>query len=159
MKLLKILGLGLWLWGAAWVSAAAVETPQLVLAKDAPTHSMGRVAFSPDGRTLAIISSKWYRTVKLWDTTTGRERHILTGHTDEVSSVAFSPDGRMLASGSGDTTVKLRNVATGREVRTLTGHTAWVSSVVFSPDGRWPAAATTKRSNCGMSPRDRKCVL
>jgi WD40 repeat protein len=60
------------------------------------------VAFSPDGKTLASLSSG---TVKLWDVQTGKEQANL--HTKSVISVAFSPDGKMLASGSQDGTIKL----------------------------------------------------
>jgi WD40 repeat protein len=40
------------------------------------------------------------KTVKVWDTATGKERFHLKGHADRVMSVAFSPDGRRLASES-----------------------------------------------------------
>src|SRR5262249_38742832 len=49
------------------------------------------VAFSPDGKWLATAGDD--RTVKLWDTATGRLVRILTGHSNKVGDVAFSPDG------------------------------------------------------------------
>jgi hypothetical protein len=38
------------------------------------------------------------RTVKLWDTATGREVFTLRGHTAAVDALAFSPDGRRIVS-------------------------------------------------------------
>ena len=50
------------------------------------------VAYSPDGKTLA--SGHGDRTVRLWDTATGREVRVLRGEEGQVYGVAFSPDGK-----------------------------------------------------------------
>nr|WP_309694205.1 AAA-like domain-containing protein [Armatimonas sp.] len=94
------------------------------------------LAFSPDGKRLAVGSSKGR--VELLDTTkpTYPVLHSLLGHSAFiVGGLAFSPDGTTLASGCWDQTVKLWDTVTGRELRTLYGHKNWVQSVAFSPDG------------------------
>jgi len=61
------------------------------------------LAFSPDGRVLAVDSGDGG--IALWDTSTLREIRRLTGHPAMVSALAFAPDGKLLASGSADTSV------------------------------------------------------
>jgi WD40 repeat protein len=62
------------------------------------------VSFSPDGR--AVISGSGDKTVRVWDSTTGKEVARMT-HDDWVSAVNFSPDGRAVVSGSRDKTVRM----------------------------------------------------
>ena len=75
------------------------------------------VAFSPDGKTLAMASREG--NVQLWDVATGKLLETLKGHSSAVMAVVFSPDGRTLASGSSDQTVRLWNVETRRELMQL----------------------------------------
>ncbi len=66
--------------------------------------SDARVAFSPDGKTLAASCGQF---VKLWDVESGREFASLEGHDGLILSLAFSPDGQLLATGGGDMLVGL----------------------------------------------------
>jgi WD40 repeat protein len=78
------------------------------------------VAYSPDGKHLVSGSSD--KTVKVWDSQTGKEECTLTGHSDFVRSVAYSPDGKHIVSGSDDRTVKVWDSQTGKEVNVLVCH-------------------------------------
>jgi WD40 repeat protein len=71
------------------------------------------VAFSPDGRILAVASSD--RAVHLWDVRRCTELSSGFRHSDEVFGVAFDPDGRLLATASGDGTVKVWHLDQPRE--------------------------------------------
>jgi dipeptidyl aminopeptidase/acylaminoacyl peptidase len=92
------------------------------------------VAFSGDGKVIA--AALYEGTVRLYDTSSGKERAVLKGHTDGVNGVAFLLDGKTLASVSLDGTVKLWDLARGKERQTLRGHPNSVLSVAVSPDGK-----------------------
>jgi WD40 repeat protein len=96
------------------------------------------VAFSPDGKTLAVGGDAPDKTgvVTLWNVAARKPRTTLRGHPESVRSLAFSPDGKTLATGSADRTVKLWTVVTGKELATLRGHSGPVLCVVFDPSGR-----------------------
>jgi WD40 repeat protein len=95
-------------------------------------RSVQAVAWSPDGKLIASAGG-FDRTVRLWDTTTGREKFTLAGHDELVATVAFSSDGKMLVSGGDDRYLKFWNPATGKEIKTLTGPNEHVSTVRFLP--------------------------
>lgn len=122
------------------------------------------VAFSPDGKTLAV--GYGFRDgvshVVLWDIETGRRITQFAGTTDlpgfqtnyntgNVYALAFSPDGKHLVAGFGrpynyprsgtPTPLKVWNLKTS-QARLLSGHTNYCVSVEFSPDGARLASAS-----------------
>ena len=96
------------------------------------SHTVGSVAFSPDGDVLASGGGWYDDTVRFWDTRTGEEVRILEGHTEGVDSIAFSSDGVKLATASRGS-VRLWDTRTGEQLRTQL-HT--VGNFAFSPDGK-----------------------
>jgi WD40 repeat protein len=67
-----------------------------------------RVAFSPDGQTLAAGTND--SAVWLWRVEDGALVQRLLGHRLAVSDIAFAPDGRTIASASLDGSVRLWRV-------------------------------------------------
>jgi WD40 repeat protein len=66
------------------------------------TDIIWSVAFSPDGRTLAIARGVGNAgRVELWDVESGTLRHSIKGFDGVVWSISFAPDGKALVSGSG----------------------------------------------------------
>jgi len=91
-------------------------------------------AFSPNGEQ--IISGSSDRTLKLWNTRTGKADFTLKGHNGYISTVAFHPNGQQVASASGDETIRLWNTQTGRRQRTLTGQQGDITSLAYSTNGK-----------------------
>jgi WD40 repeat protein len=95
------------------------------------------MAFSPDGRLLAVVSWTEGR-ITVWDATTGKEVAAWRAHDGFANGLAFAPGGRVLATTGSDRAVRLWDVATGRQLTELTHDGAY--ALAFSPDG---AALTT----------------
>ncbi len=109
-------------------------------------HAFG-VAYSADGRFLAIGSDNASPSVRVWGLADGMPLPDFAGQSLETTyGVAFSPDSKILAaaghSGNGDSNsfvpfVRLWDVATGALIRTLRPNTGWYAdSVAFSSDGK-----------------------
>lgn len=68
-------------------------------------------------------------TLRVWDVTTGRCEHVLTGHVAAVRCVQY--DGRRVVSGGYDYMVKVWDPETEVCLHTLQGHTNRVYSLQF----------------------------
>ncbi|MFD7170005.1 WD40 repeat domain-containing protein [Streptomyces violascens] len=107
---------------------------------EGPADGFDAVAFSPDGRYLALGGTDG--AVYLQDPATGNAKAgPLVGHRDIVRGLAFSADGRLLASSADDSTVWLWDVTFRSPVGgSLPDCEGIPQSVAFSPDGRLLAA-------------------
>jgi WD40 repeat protein len=86
-----------------WETATATEVLAL------PLERQSRIAFSPDGRLLALTAPGG--DILLWDLRGGKELYRFKGFDAQVTSLAFSPDGRQLVSGLSDSTLLVWDVA------------------------------------------------
>jgi WD40 repeat protein len=95
------------------------------------------LAFSPDGKTLAVAEGVPGRAgaVSLVDFASGGVTGLKKAD-DEMLAVAFSPDGKLVAAGGTDRIAVVWRVADRQVVATLKGHAGWVTGVAFSPDGK-----------------------
>jgi WD40 repeat protein len=118
---------------ARYAMVKAAANPQIATITDG-AGLMGQVAFSPDGKILAVSNSNGAADV--WDVAT------LTrlGTIPDADAIAFSPDGKLLAATGSKGIVRLWKVATRRQVGTLgTPEVSYENSqapAVFSPDGQ-----------------------
>lgn len=104
----------------------------------------GPVAYSPDGRLLAVGISE---AVSLHDATTLDDRGTWFDHTGKITSLAWSADSTLLASGaSDDNDIRIWDAATGRVLRRLSGHTGWIRSLAFAPSGTLLASGSTDQT-------------
>ncbi|MFI5455459.1 MAG: WD40 repeat domain-containing protein [Isosphaerales bacterium] len=104
---------------------------------NAPTASA--LAFSPDGRELAIGCQNGV--IRLVNKATGKDRRTLVGHHTGAVAFAFAPDGLTLASAGHDGTARLWDVQTGQELAILERRSGALTALAFSPDGRILAVA------------------
>jgi WD40 repeat protein len=125
--------------GAITLQSAA----QITQTREITGSVVGPVAYSPDGKTLAVgIGSS----VSMRDASSLEEfdpPRRLEGHVGQVFTLAWSPDSALLASGaSNENTIRIWDTRAGKQVRQLDGHTDWIRAVVFSPDGKLLASGS-----------------
>ena len=115
--------------------------------------AVSSLALSPDGTTMATTVRLSEETgggvVRLWDTSTGRERFKMTLPKNTTAGVAsFSPAGDILATAVYDFITQqqqiiLWTVSTGQQLKTVLSSGA-VYGLEFTPDGRSLVALSTE---------------
>src|SRR5262249_38715379 len=130
------------------------ETGRLVAryysGKDQRPSDFSALAFSPDGRLLAMGNTGEVEdrkpapdSVQLWDVHARKFVRSLRPDKRSPDQILFSPDGRVLATADRGQRIQLFDVARGRELARLKGHEdaeAVFVPMAFSPDGALLAA-------------------
>jgi WD40 repeat protein len=108
-----------------------------------PSAELSGIAFSPDGKTLAIGTSgaETEETIVLWRLDHAKpRRRSLPSVRFGISSLAFSPDGSVIAAGTSDK-VMLWDVESRKPLGQPLDNGVGTSDIAFSPDGSTLASA------------------
>ncbi|MFM8274400.1 MAG: hypothetical protein ACKODX_19010 [Gemmata sp.] len=108
------------------------------------------LAVTADGKLLATSSED--KTVRVWDTTSGKQLRSFQGHMTKATAVAVRRDGRQVASASEDGAVRVWDLNTTDEHRAVADSKESLWAVAVSPDGKRVAAAGADRSIRVYSP-------
>ena len=132
--------------GAGGVHIWDTTTGQTLLQLPKASGSADALAWSPDGRYLAIIQGD----VTIWDVNAQQPLLTYRGHQGKARTVAWAPDGSWLASGGTDGTAQVWCPLIGERYATFRSASSsdfgsfvnYVRFVAWSPDGVRLAIAT-----------------
>ena len=117
------------------------------------THQVGSIAYSSDGRQLAVAITdlaplgtptsgrSGTGRIELWDVGSGKKVGDIPGPSGGTDRLAYAPGGKVLVTSGYDNEIALWDPAAARQIRTLGRAATRVLSFAFSPDGRLLASA------------------
>ncbi|MBC8139304.1 MAG: hypothetical protein H8F28_25800 [Fibrella sp.] len=91
---------------------------KLLAASVKVADSVSAVAFSPDGKTVAVATGP---KATLYDAKTAKPGQTFFADKETVTAVAFTPDGKTVAVGASGGSVLLYETVTGRKTMTIAG--------------------------------------
>ncbi|AZQ35682.1 hypothetical protein EJ357_21080 [Streptomyces cyaneochromogenes] len=132
--------------GKGWVRIWRLSTGALHTVRTGHGQSVRTLAFTPDGRTLAVVNveDSGGDQVTLLDAATGRTQRTIKPSSRSPLTLAFSPDGHTLATASaGSGLVETWDARTGR-LQDSFSTSGEVESLAFSSDGRTLATSSAR---------------
>ncbi|XP_064601031.1 proteasomal ATPase-associated factor 1-like [Liolophura sinensis] len=101
------------------------------------------------------VSSDMEGHLKVWETSSGDIRRLLTGHIGDVYTCRFFPSGVVILSGGADMQLKIWSAETGQCAATLRGHKGGIQDTAIVDRGRNIVSCsrdgTAKLWDCGQS--------
>ena len=88
------------------------------------------------------------RKIKLWDVTSGRYLHNLSGHTGAVYSTAITDEGKLAITGSADHSLRIWNILSEPVPHTTRLHSVDVTAIITTACGSFGASASKDGKVC-----------
>ncbi len=122
--------------------------PDLVARLVGESERIESIAFSPDGKRLAVAggSPGRFGEIQVWDVAKRKLKLSVSITFDTVYGVSWSHDGDKLAFGCADNTVRAIDAVSGKQVLYQGAHDDWVLGTVFSKDSTFLVSIGRDRS-------------
>lgn len=125
-----------------FVKIMRVETQESVLEFKAFNAPIDIVAFSPDGRFLAVVS---LNEINICEVIIGTRVKSLVGHSNFISSLQWSPDGSYIASGDINGNVIIWDAQMECQICNIKGDGICSACVAWSQDAKYLAIGSNNK--------------
>jgi WD40 repeat protein len=106
-------------------------------------ESVSTAAFSPNGTQILVGEVRG--AIRVFDTSSGRQRHALTGHRADLHALVMPPGTAVLASAAADADLRIWDLSTGRELHLADTDLAMIAAAFSPRDGSLIAGGTDRR--------------
>ena len=146
------------LWGCNPATTPQLTTNKSIQVETTATKAIlrldtyGHTAIIGDiivSKSKDIISASDDKTIRIWDSQTGREKRKILGEIGtkgEIFAIALSPNEEFLAVGGYFKGVRIYHYKTGKLIKLLKSHTNVVLDLAFSPKGDYLISGSSDKS-------------